>query len=308
MPKKKAGILYLSCAIGAAVLWGFFAFPLRRIKQYPPQEILYYRVFSSFVIVWIINLLFRKKQLIRDYQQIKSADTASRNNILWLLLASGIFITANWFTFIYVINNISLKAASFAYMICPILTAAGGFLLLKETVTRMKLLAIGIAVLSVLILSTASLSQAAWSIVVALMYALYLIIQKVLNQFDKLNLLGVNLFISVLLLLPFYFQDSSVLPKQMEFWVVILIISVALTIIPLLLSSYALNGIPSSTLGITIYVNPAISFTVAFIWFHEQVSYQQVLGYLLLMLAVVIFNWSIISAPFKSKAGAIEIV
>lgn len=306
MAKTKASILYLFCAISAAVLWGFFAFPLRRIKQYPAQEILYYRVFSSFAIVWVINLLFRRQQMLKDYKQIKDVDSASRKKTLWLLLASGVFITGNWFTFIYVINNISLKAASFAYMICPILTAAGGFLLLKESVTKLKIIAIGIAILSVLILSTASLSQAIWSIVVALMYALYLIIQKVLNQFDKLNLLGINLFISVLLLLPFYFNDNTSMPLDMEFWVVILIISVILTIIPLLLSSYALNGIPSSTLGITIYVNPAISFTVAFIWFHEQVTYQQVAGYLLLMLAVVIFNWSIISAPFKSKTSAIE--
>lgn len=303
MAKKKGSILYLACAIGAAVLWGFFAFPLRRIAQYSPQQILYYRVFTSFIIVWVINLLFRRQQLRNDLLLIKNADKSARNKMLWLLLASGIFITGNWFTFIYVINHISLKAAAFAYMICPIITAAGGFLLLKEPVTRLKLIAIGIAVLSVLILSTASLSQALWSVMVALMYALYLIIQRVLNQFDKLNLLGINLLISMLLLLPFYLYDAKPIPAATEFWVVILVIAVVLTIIPLLLSSFALNGIPSSTLGITIYVNPFISFTVAFIWFHEQVSFHQITGYLLLMLAVVIFNWSIIRGAFAKKAG-----
>ncbi|QKJ28644.1 EamA family transporter [Mucilaginibacter mali] len=303
MAKKRGSLLYLSCAIGAAVIWGFFAFPLRRIAQYPPQEILYFRVFVSFVIVWLINLLFRRQQLRNDYLQIKNANKPERRKLLWLFLASGIFITANWFTFIYVINHISLKAAAFAYMICPIITATGGFLLLKEPVTRLKLVAIGIAVLSVLILSTASLQQALWSVVVALMYAMYLIIQRVLNLFDKLNLLGINLMISMILLLPFYLHDGGPLPSAAEFWVVILIIAVVMTIIPLLLASFALNGIPSSTLGITIYVNPFISFTVAFIWFHEQVSVHQVAGYLLLMLAVVIFNWSIIRGAFVGKAG-----
>ncbi|MES2278311.1 MAG: EamA family transporter [Bacteroidota bacterium] len=301
MIKKRGSILYLSCAIAAAVLWGFFAFPLRRIAQYSPQQILYYRVFTSFVIVWAINLLFRKKQLLNDYRQIKEADKQTRKKFLWLLLGSGVFITANWFSFIYVMNHISLKAAAFAYMICPIITAAGGFLLLKEPVTRPKLVAISIAVLSVLILSTASVYQALCSVVVALAYALYLIIQRVLNQFDKLNLLGLQLLIAMILLLPFYVYDARAVPSATGFWIVILIISVLLTIIPLFLSSYALNGIPSSTLGITIYVNPFISFTVAFIWFHERVAYQQIAGYLLLMLAVVIFNWSIIKTLFSKK-------
>jgi chloramphenicol-sensitive protein RarD len=307
MVKKRGSILYLSCAIGAAVLWGFFAFPLRRIQQYSPQQILYYRVFTSFVIVWAVNLLFRKKQLLKDYRQIKDADKPTRRKLLWLLLGSGVFITGNWYSFIYVMNHISLKSAAFAYMICPIITAAGGFILLKEPVTRLKMAAIGIAVLSVLILSTASLHQALWSVGVALMYALYLVIQRVLNQFDKLNLLGLQLLISLLLLLPFYVYDGKAVPNATEFWVVILIISVVLTIIPLLLSSYALNGIPSSTLGITIYVNPMISFTVAFIWFHEQVSYQQAAGYLLLMLAVITFNWSIIKTAFGRKTAETEL-
>lgn len=301
MVKKGGSILYLSCAIAAAVLWGFFAFPLRRIQQYAPQQILYYRVFTSFIIVWAVNLLFRKKQLLKDYQQIKNTDRPTRKKLIWLLLGSGVFITGNWFTFIYVMNHISLNAAAFAYMICPIITAAGGFILLKEPVTRFKLVAIGIAVLSVAILSTASLHQAMWSVVVALMYALYLIAQRVLNQFDKLNLLGLQLLISIIILIPFYIYDGKAIPRQTEFWIVILIIAVILTIIPLLLSSYALNGIPSSTLGITIYVNPFISFTVAFIWFHERVAYQQIAGYLLLMAAVVIFNWNIIAASFGKK-------
>ena len=308
MSKKKGSIVYLSCAIGAAVLWGFFAFPLRRINHYSPQQILYYRVFVSFVIVWAVNLLFRRNKLQRDYLVLKEMGSAERRKIIWLLLASGVFITGNWYTFIYVINHINLKAASFAYMICPILTAAGGFILLKEPVTRLKMIAIAVAVLSVAILSTASLHQAAWSIVVALMYALYLIIQRVLNQFDKLNLLGVQLLISMVLLLPFYVHDAQAVPADTEFWVVILIIAVLLTIIPLLLSSYALNGIPSSTLGITIYINPFISFTVAFLFFHEQVSMQQLAGYLLLMVAVVIFNWNIISAVLSKKAENPQLV
>jgi len=132
MVKAKGSIKYLSCAITAAVLWGFFAFPLRRIQSYSPQQILYYRVFVSFTVVWGVNLLFRRSKLRQDYQQLSTLPKSTRNKLIGLIVGAGICITGNWFSFIYVINHISLKAAAFAYMVCPIITAAGGFILLKE--------------------------------------------------------------------------------------------------------------------------------------------------------------------------------
>lgn len=304
MVKAKGSIKYLSCAITAVVLWGFFAFPLRRIQSYSPQQILYYRVFVSFIVVWGVNLLFRRSKLRQDYQHLITLPKPIRNKLIGLIVGAGICITGNWFSFIYVINHISLKAAAFAYMVCPIITAAGGFILLKEPVTRLKIAAIFIAILSVAILSTTSIRQAMWSVIVALMYALYLIIQRVLNRFDKLNLLAIQLLVATIIVSPFYFYDAALRTVSLEFLIVILIIAVVLTIIPLWLTSYALNGIPSSTIGITIYVNPVISFLVAFVWFNEKVDAIQIAGYAMLVLAVIVFNWNIIVSSTKSKQVA----
>ncbi len=231
-------------------------------------------------------------------------DKFSRGKIIWLSLLAGILITGNWFTFIYAVNNVNLKAAAFAYMVCPLITAMGGFLILKEQLSRLKLIALAIASISILILAQGSFIDVLWSILIAALYSFYLIIQRVMQGIDKFNMLGLHLLIASLLMLPFFISDFQNFPIDLSFWLTILIISVFFTIIPLFLSLYALIGMPSSTLGIIIYINPIVAFAVAFFYFHEGISLLQLYSYLLLFIAVIVFNWATIKEIlFKSPTA-----
>lgn len=205
-------------------------------------------------------------------------------------ILAGILITGNWFTYIYAVNNVNLKSAAFAYMICPLITAFSGFIILREKLSGLKLIALGVAGMSIIILSQGSVKDLVWSIVVASFYSYYLIVQKVNVGIDKFNMLGFQLIIAVLILLPFYIKDFNTVPESLYFWLLIIIISVIFTIIPLYLSLFALSGIPSSTMGIIIYLNPIVAFAVAFFYFHEGISLFQLNAYILLFAAVIVFN------------------
>ncbi|MXV13946.1 EamA family transporter [Hufsiella ginkgonis] len=294
---------YYAAAIGAAVIWGFFSISLRSLRAYPPEQILYYRIFTSLLVTWLLIALFRRKAIAADLTRFRSVIPAARKRIVWLTFLAGILITGNWYTFIYAINNVSLKSAAFAYMVCPLITATGGFLLLKEQLSTLKLGGIIIAFVSIAILAKGSLTEVLWSVFIAALYAFYLIIQRVIRDADKLTMLGIHLFIAAVLVIPLYAAHFTAFPVAGFFWLQILIISVVFTIIPLFLSLYALTGIPSSTMGIIIYVNPVIAFTVAFFYFHEGITLHQSLAYLLLLSAVIVFNWGIISKIGKREPG-----
>jgi len=294
--------LYMAAAVAAPLIWGFFSIPLRQLHHYPAQQILYYRVFTSLLIIWIINLTFRRKAVVADIRAIKSVTGAERKKLWWLVLATGVFITANWFSYIYVVNNVSLQVAAFAYLICPLLTACGGFLILKEPLSKFKLAAVFIAVFSIIILSTGSLVQAMWSLWVASMYAVYLVIQRTINHLDKLTLLGIQLVIATAILLPFFIYNYQPVPKEAGFWLNIVLISAIFTILPLTLSLFALTGLPSSTLGITLYINPIIAFSIAFMYFNEAFDYSQLAGYALLLVSVICFNAELLPlSAFKKR-------
>ena len=276
-------------------MWGFFSIPLRNLKEFPSEQILQYRIITSIIITWLIILLFKRKKLKQDWNFIKAEPPASRKKLIGLILLAGILITGNWYSFIYAVNHVSLKSAAFAYMVCPLLTALGGFMILKEHLTSIKLIAIALAFVSILILARGSFSDVIWSVFIASLYALYLIIQRVVRDIDKFNMLGVQLILSLLLMLPMFIYQAHGLPTDPNFWINILVISVVFTIIPMFLSLYALVGIPSSTMGIIIYVNPVVAFAVAIFYFNEGITSLQVLAYSLLVVAVVVFNSGFLS-------------
>lgn len=280
-------------------MWGFFAIPLRLIKEYKPEDILYYRIFISLIITWIAILLFRRKSLLDNMSWLRAESSTERKRLIWLTLFAGLLITGNWFTYIYAVNKVSLTSAAFAYMVCPLITAIGGFFILKESLSKLQLIALGIAVISIVVLSQGSAREVLWSVLIASLYAFYLIIQRVMGKVDKLVMLGVHLLIASLITLPLFLTDFQTLPLEMHFWLIIILISVVFTIIPLFLSLYALIGMPSSTLGIIIYINPIVAFAVAFFYFHEGINSHQLYAYSMLIAAVVVFNWSTIRELVK---------
>ncbi len=299
----KSSLRYFFAGILSFAIWGFFSIPLRNLKSFPSEEILYYRIFTSLIFIWIAILLFRRKQLKKDYTYLLAASPGAKRNVALQIAASTVFLTLNWYTYIYAVNNVSLQSAAFAYMVCPLLTAFGGFVLLKEELSRLKLVSLGIALISIVFLATGSLIEVAWSVVIALLYAFYLIIQRKMQHLDKLNVLAVQIVLAVLLMLPFYLSSHGAFPKSLWFWGNISIVAVVFTIIPLFLSLYALIGIPSSTLGIIIYINPIIAFAVAILYFNEHIDSHKLSAYVLLLISVFVFNWGIIKdiLTFKGK-------
>jgi chloramphenicol-sensitive protein RarD len=292
---------YLLAAFLSVAIWGFFSIPLRNLKEFPSEEILYYRIFTSLIVIWIAILLFRRKYLRKDLQYYKSVTLRERKVIIWQIVGASILLTLNWYTFIYAVNNVSLKSAAFAYMVCPLITAFGGYLILKEELSRIKLIALGIALLSIMLLATGSIVEVLWSVGIAALYAFYLIIQRKMQHLDKLNVLAVQIALAVVLMMPFYLYHHEAFPEGIWFWSHITIIAIVFTVIPLFLSLYSLIGIPSSTLGIIIYLNPIIAFAIAVLYFNEQISFNQLLAYLLLLFAVFLFNWYLIKDIFNFR-------
>lgn len=291
----------MTSGVLSAVIWGFFAIPLRNLKGYPSEQILYYRIFTSLLVIWLAIFLFRKKELFADIRYFKSCDKVKRTQLMYQIVGATVLLVLNWYTFIYAINNVSIKSGAFAYMVCPLITAFGGFVILKEHLYKIQIVALLLATASILMLATGSLIEVTWSVIIAALYAFYLIIQRKMQGLDKLNVLAVQITIAVLVMLPFYIYQHTGLPLQSSFWSNIVLIAVLFTVFPLFLSLFALVGIPSSTLGIIIYINPIIAFAVAIIYFKEKIDPHQLTAYGLLLFAVFLFNWNLVKGMLTFK-------
>jgi chloramphenicol-sensitive protein RarD len=281
---------YYAAAITAFTIWGFFSFGLKPLQTYPSLDILFYRIFFCVVLMLAINFAFRRDVVRKTVRDIKAMPRPQKRNLLAATIVSGLLLTSNWYLFIFVMNQISVKTASFAYLVCPILTTVLAFFILKENLKKIQWVAVLISVAGCVLLSFNHFLDIFYSLVVALTYALYLIIQKRIPPLDKFLVLTAQLIITAVVMLPFYPAFSGPMPQSASFYGFIAIIAVLFTIIPMFLNLYALKVIKSATIGILLYINPIIGFLLAAFYYGEPITAFQITAYSLILVSIALFN------------------
>ncbi|SFF06312.1 EamA family transporter [Flavobacterium xueshanense] len=297
---------YYSAAFLAFFMWGFFSFALKPLHNYPSLDILFYRVFFSVITMVFINVVFRRKVMRQNWNHFINISFKQQRNVVLLTLGGGVFLSSNWFVYIYVMNHVSVNAASLAYLICPIVTTVFAFFMLKETLSKWQWVAVSISFFSCILLSFNHFQDIFYSLITAATYALYLVSQRKNNDLDKFLGLTIQLIFTAVVLLPFYPKYSGAIPMEPLFYSCMFMIVVFFTIIPLFLNLYALKGINSSAVGIMIYINPIINFLLAIFYYKEQVSFLQLFSYFLILVSIIVFNERILFSR-KSKVIQTEI-
>jgi chloramphenicol-sensitive protein RarD len=288
---------YLS-ALSAFIIWGFFSLALKPLHDYPSLDILFYRVFLATALLSVINVFARYEILKANLNVFKALDKKEKNKFLSLTILGGFLLILNWYLFIFAVNHVSLNSASFAYLICPIITTILAFFILKEKLSFWQWLSVALCLISCAILSYGDLTGLMYSLIIAFTFAFYLISQRKNNLFDKFIVLSIQMIIASVVLAPFFPLYSGTTPSETLFYILIVVIVVVFTIIPLFLNLYALKGMNSSTVGILMYTNPLINFFLGLFYFHEKITSAHIVSYVLILISIIVFNERIL---FKRK-------
>lgn len=245
--------------------------------------------------------MFRKSIVKKDVIAFKSLESKLKYRFLFLTIIGGFLLIINWFLFIYAVNHVSLKSASFAYLICPIVTTILAYFILKEKLSKWQWFSVALCIVSCGILSYGNFAELAYSLVIAFSFALYLISQRKNTIFDKFLILTVQMVIASFIIIPFFPSYSAVIPTEPLFYILLLVIVVLFTIIPLYLNLFALKGMNSSAVGILMYTNPLLNFLLALFYFHEEITANQIISYSLILLSIVIFNERFLFRKLENK-------
>ena len=120
--------------------------------------------------------------------------------------------------------------------------------------------------------------------------------QRRSSELDRISVLAVQIAFSFVLLNIAYPYLVETVPVSADFYVPIIIIGSVFTVLPLFLNLYALIKVNSATVGILMYINPLINFSIAVFVFHEQITNLQLIGYLIILAGLVAFNY-----PYVAK-------
>ncbi|WP_396188459.1 EamA family transporter [Flavobacterium sp.] len=286
MPLNK----YFFYALFSFIIWGFFSLALKPLHNYPSIDILFYRVFFSTILLLLLNITLRKDIVKNSWNTFLTFSKKEKKQFLTLTIGGGFLLVLNWFLFMYAVNHVSLQSASFAYLICPIITTVLAFFLLKERLNQWQWIAVLLCIISCILLAYGHVQDLIYSLIIATSFALYLISQRKNGNFDKFIILTIQLVIASFVLFPFFPKYAGPIPTASLFYNMMALIVILFTIIPLYLNLYALKGMNSSAVGILMYTNPLIHFILALFYFKENVQITQLIAYGLIALSIVVFN------------------
>ena len=293
---------YYLAGLTAFILWGFSSLAVKPLSGYASPDILFYRVVFSFLLILAINLLFRRDAVRADLRKYKAMDAGRRKRALLLTFSGGLFLTSNWIFFIILINHISVKAASFAYLVCPIVTTLLARIFLKEKLDPWQWAAVALSASGCWLLSLGHWEDVLYSLIVAFSYGAYLVSQRANAGFDSLVMLSLHVGIALVFLLAAGLVYPFSVPSAPFFYRHMAVLVIVLTVIPLALNLFALKGVGSSGIGMLLYVNPVVNFVMAILYFKEDVSVVQMVSYALIVISIAVFNKNAITG--SRPAGA----
>lgn len=286
-------------AFGAYTLWGFFPafFPL--LQPAGPAEIVAHRIVWSLVLLAVVLTAVRRIGRLRRL----SAQT-------WLrLLLAAAFVSGNWSLYVYTVNSDRVSEAALGYFINPLVSVLLGVLLFGERLLKAQLVAVGIAVVAVGVLTAGYGHFPYLSLGLALSFGLYGVSKKKLREPADLTLTG-----EVLVATPFalaflawlHLAGSAALGHGTFTGhgvghALLLATGGLVTVVPLLLFGFAAQRIPLALLGMLQYITPTLQMLWAVLVVREQLDGTQWIGFTLIVCAVTLFSGSQFHAERRAR-------
>ena len=261
MKKDKSAIIF---AILAFTIWGLFPFYFKSINHFSSLEITAYRIVWSFLTLFFF-LVFKIKIL-------EVARAIFFDGHMYKLLISTVLIAVNWFLFVYAIEQNKILQTSFGYFISPLLSILLGVFILKEKISRMKIVASILLVISIGIQSF-SYDQLPWiSLVIAITFSLYGLTRKYIpiGSVDCVTFETFVLFIPSFIIL-FKLESSGSGHYLVASGIDHLLIACSgiLTITPMILFTAAAKRLPISNLGFIQFIAPSLQFIIGAFYYNE---------------------------------------
>jgi chloramphenicol-sensitive protein RarD len=288
----KAGVLF---ALAAYSMWGIAPMYFKLLTSVPALEIVMHRIVWS-VLVLCLLLAVRKKfgQVFKAIRDPKVIATLS---------ISGLLLAANWLVFIWAVNNDQMLDASLGYFINPLFNVLLARFFLHESLTRLQLLAVFVALAGVAFLIF-SYGQLPWvALVLATSFSIYGLLRKKVSVDSMPGLLIESCIMLPFALLYWFVMDTTsgnMLANSTDLNATLLLAGVVTTA-PLLCFTAAARRIRYTTLGFFQYIGPSLMFLLAVIHYQEPLDTTRVVTFVCVWSGLLIYVYDSLRVYRKSR-------
>ena len=288
-------------ALSSYLLWGFLPFYMKAVAHIPSIEVVAHR------IVWSVPIAAALLIWLGRTADIRLALRTPRTLAMGALTAT--IVTVNWGVYVWAIGAGRALETALGYYINPLLSVFLGAAILGERLTRAQIVAIGLAVLAVGILTWESGGLPWVSIVLAVSWGLYALFKKTLPIGPAQGFFLEVLILSVPALGYIFWLESNGAGHfggtgAADLW--LLLGCGVVTALPLILFANGAKLLKLSTIGIMQYIAPTMIFVIAVFAFHEPFNSERAVAFALIWTALAIYSWSLFWSRGQNSAEQLK--
>jgi chloramphenicol-sensitive protein RarD len=296
----RSGLLFGVACYG---IWGVLPLYLKRLEFASALEVVAHRA------LWTGLLCLGILAATRSLRQL--GETLRHPRQMAFLATAAAMIALNWLLYVYAADHREVLQASLGYFINPLLTVLLGVAVLRERLRPTQWLAMGLALVAVLIIAI-GYGHPPWiALGLAITFGLYGLAKSLAGRRTGAI---TSLAIETLLLAPFALfalhwlgarGDSHFLADG---WHSALLLASTgiVTATPLACFAAAARRVPLSLLGMLQYLAPSLQFAIAVGVNHEAMSTSRWLGFVLIWCALLLLSANALHAQRRRRAAANE--
>jgi chloramphenicol-sensitive protein RarD len=288
----KAGVIF---ALAAYTMWGIAPMYFKLLTSVPALEIVMHRIVWSVVVLCL--LLAVRKKFSQVFKAIRDP------KIIVTLSISGLLLAVNWLIFIWAVNNDKMLDASLGYFINPLFNVLLARFFLQESLTRLQLMAVFVALAGVAFL-VFSYGQLPWiALVLATSFSIYGLLRKKVTVDSMPGLLIESCIMLPFALLYWIFMDTTsgnMLVNSLNLNITLLLAGVVTTA-PLLCFTAAARRIRYTTLGFFQYIGPSLMFLLAVMIYQEPLDTTRVVTFACVWSGLLIYVYDSLRVYRKSR-------
>jgi chloramphenicol-sensitive protein RarD len=286
-PQQKDDRVGMWYATATFISWGILPIYWNSMEQVPSLQILAHRFVWSFIFVAILITIKKQWPLIKQvFSNLKT---------VFYIVGCAIFISANWFIYIWSVTNNHVIECSLGYYINPLISIAFGMIFFRERLNKWQTVSLCLASISVIIL-TIQYGQIPWiSLSLALTFALYGLFKKLVQADAMISLALETMIMAPFALIYLVFLEANgtgAIAHVSPLVMVLLICSGIITALPLLWFAIGSKRVSMFTMGFLQYIAPSLNLILGIFFFHETFTSIEFISFGFIWLALLIFTFS----------------
>ncbi len=281
----------LRAAITAFTLWGLFTVYWKQLTEFPPLELIGWRVVTATGYLLAIVVLTGR------WDGVRHAFTQPR--LVGRLAGAAVLLAVNWLTYVWAVVNDHVIETALGYFLAPLTTMVFGVVVLHEPLRPLQRWAMGFGAAAAVVL-TLAYGRVPWiAVLIALSWSGYALLKKnvPLGPLQSLSSELLILFVPALVIIGIgSFSSEGVAQTATGAQFAMVLGTGVITALPLTLFAYAAKRVPLTVLGPAQYLVPIINLLLGWLVYGEPMNAAKFVGFALVWIALLMVSTDMVLA------------